>query len=72
MICPYCKQDRYKNMDAVRKLCSEHGLIDEIVNPGGRLLIFKGGRSLQIGDQCNACDELEIRKFLVDGTTANV
>ena len=63
LVCPYCGEDRNKNITDVKQLCKDNGLTNEMCNPGGRELIF-GTKRLQIGDMCNSCDEKKIREFL--------
>jgi hypothetical protein len=61
--CPVCGGDRDKNMAEAKSLVRESGFTGEVVDPGGRVLYF-GTRHLRLQDQCNACDEKTIMKFL--------
>ena len=71
-VCPVCGGDRDKDRAEIKRIVRAHGFITEVVNPAGRVLIFRRGwwrkisgkDRLQLGDQCNACDEATIRKFL--------
>jgi len=68
MICPYCGKDRDSReaIDKISLLCKEvGGLKEEIVNPGGRLLIFSFGEK-QLSDQCCWCDYENLKHFLYD------
>lgn len=69
--CPCCGGDRNKDRKEIVRLVHESGrFLYETINPGGRLLVFKSkfpgfpDKELQLGDQCNACDEAGIRKYL--------
>lgn len=64
-LCPICGQDpMLDNRAVLRALCRTHHLEAVHVNPGGRELVFRDRGRLQIVDQCSACDEHRIRKFL--------
>ena len=69
-VCPVCGGDRDKDRAEIKRIVHERGFKFETMNPGGRLLAFKSkfpgfpDKELQLGDQCNACDEATIRKFL--------
>ena len=62
-ICLVCNGDRDIDMKAIRELCRDR-IVSEMVNPGGRELIFKDRGRLQLSDQCNACNAERIRDFL--------
>jgi len=68
MICPYCGKDRDSReaINMISLLCKKvGGLKEEIVNPGGRLLIFSFGEK-QLSDQCCWCDYENLKHFLYD------
>lgn len=56
--CPACNGARIN--PELRALVKRLGLVDEVANPGGRLLCFrtpKGRRwEVQLGDCCDSCD----------------
>ena len=67
-VCPVCGGDRNASMTAAREQAKQLGITGESPNPGGRVLEFKDGRTLQIHDQCNACDSAKIDEFFRNST----
>lgn len=69
--CPACNatvEERDKRDPDIRRELRDAGFSGEGVNPGGRMLFFRDGRRLQIGDQCFVCDAKKIRAFLAAET----
>jgi hypothetical protein len=48
----------------VTELLLQRGCIGTKTEAGGREFQFADGEQLEVGGMCNACDEIEIRKFL--------
>lgn len=68
--CPFCgatPEQEKEEAGAIRALCLEHGLMSEYVDPGGRELVFFGGRRIHVSDCCMSCDAKDIRSFLLGG-----
>lgn len=64
--CPVCGGDRDKDHSSLELIMQKAGLSGHQLNPGGRQLRFlqTGETWLQVTDQCNACAETTILKFL--------
>jgi hypothetical protein len=63
--CPYCGNNMMnRSPENVKKVIRMVGLSSESVGPGGRELIFKDGKKIQLSDMCGVCDENKIWKFV--------
>ena len=68
MTCPYCKRNCIDAEPTIkaRKLLSGK-LMSEVCNPGGRELVLKSGKHIQLTDCCSWCDYETIKKELENG-----
>lgn len=66
MKCPVCGGDRNDKEAHARTvaLVRAAGLSEEHLNHGGRELVFKDGRRVQLHEQCNACDAKKLDEAL--------
>lgn len=67
-VCPVCGGDRNADLSKAREQLHQLKVSYESPNPGGRVIEFMDGRSLQIHDQCNACDAAKIDEFYRNST----
>ncbi len=66
MECYICKQKTVKAIPPeLGILISRHVPISEIVNPGGRDLIFKYGGRIHLDEKCDNCDQIKLQGFLL-------
>ena len=63
MKCPVCGKNRNKDIKTLRETIKPI-LREDHVNPRGRSLTFINGLTLQLQDQCTACDEQRVYRFL--------
>jgi len=64
LTCLICGGDMRQDTAEIAELLHECGCISTTVDSGGREFRFADGERLEVGGMCNACDEIEIRKFL--------
>ena len=64
LTCLICSGDMEQDTAEVTELLRERGCIGTTVSSGGREFQFADGEELEVSGMCNACDEIEIRKFL--------
>ena len=64
LTCLICGGDMQQDTAEVTELLRESGCIGTRADSGGREFHFADGEQLEVGGLCNACDEIEIRKFL--------
>lgn len=62
----FCDKSPSIKRDSIIKACREAGdpIVGEMCNPGGREIIFKSGKSMQVSDQCTHCDGEKIIEFV--------
>ncbi len=64
LTCLICGGDMQQDTAEVTELLRESGCIGTTVDSYGREFHFTDGEQLEVSGLCNACDEIEIRKFL--------
>ena len=66
MGCYICSQNTVKAISPeLGILISRHVIISEIVNSGGRDLIFKHGGRIHLDETCDNCDQIRLQRFLL-------
>jgi hypothetical protein len=65
LTCLICGGDMQQDTAEVTEQLRDAGCISTTVDSGGgREFKFSDGETLEVGGTCNACDAIEIRKFL--------
>jgi hypothetical protein len=64
LTCLICGGDMRQDTDEVAELLRQAGCVSTTAGSDGRRFLFSDGEELEVGGTCNACDEIEIRKFL--------
>ncbi len=65
MSCYICSQNEVKSIpDDLCILIARHIILSEMVNPGGRELVFRYGGHIHLDEQCDNCDQKKLREFL--------
>lgn len=65
LTCLICGGDMQQDTAEVTELLRDAGCTSTVVDSGGgREFRFADGETLEVGGMCNACDAIEIRKFL--------
>ena len=55
--CPICLRNNDGTpLQKAKEFIASHGLVSEYVNPGGRELLFRNGKRVQLFDCCPWCD----------------